>query len=61
MLSGSSLGRGARSPSPVCACRKFCLFMRCLPFSDASNVKASGVSEASSSREEVGAGGAALF
>lgn len=48
------MGRAARSPCPLWACRKFCLLIRCFPRKELSKEKASGVREASSSREEEG-------
>lgn len=48
------MGRAARRPCPLWACRKFCLLIRCFPLKELSREKASGVNEASSSREEEG-------
>lgn len=48
------MGRAARRPCPLWACRKFCLLIRCFPRKELSREKASGVREASSSREEEG-------
>ena len=48
------MGLAARSPCPLWACRKSCLLMRCLPRREPSREKASGVREASSSKEEEG-------
>lgn len=53
-LRGSSEGRAARRPCPLWAWRKFCLLIRCFPRKEPSREKASGVKEASSSREEEG-------
>lgn len=54
-LRGSSAGRAARRPCPLWACRKLCLLIRCFPRKELSREKASGVREASSSREDEGA------
>lgn len=48
------MGLVARSPCPLWACRKFCLLIRCFPRKELSREKASGVRDASSSREEEG-------
>lgn len=59
LLSGSSPSGGPCRPLPSCGRRKLCLLIRCLPRWALSIVKASGVREASRSKdEEVGGEGA---